>query len=132
MTWIQKHWEDEFATDAETSVKQMVCLFLYFYIFEQCVLTLNGCEMIEYRERAAASEEQPPPSRSPSPSSGANLPSYSLAAKYGLSDDMDVGDPGANEQTVEQEYQAYITAPLSPRTTDIIKFWEVSNATSLL
>jgi hypothetical protein len=83
-------------------------------------------KMIEYRERAEAPLEEPPLSIQPG-SSGANLPSYALAAEYGLDDeDMDIGNPGANEQTVEQEYQAYITAPPSPKTVDIVKFWEAS------
>jgi hypothetical protein len=30
-------------------------------------------------------------------------------------------------QTLEQEYQSYITAPLSKQGTDMIKFWEVGN-----
>jgi hypothetical protein len=89
-----------------------------------------GCKMMKYRERAAAPEEQP--LLSSPPGSRANLPSYSLAAKYGLSDDMDIGNPGVNEQTVEQEYQAYITAPLSGAKVDIIKFWEASNRTGPL
>jgi hypothetical protein len=85
-----------------------------------------GYKMVIYRERAAAPEEQPPPGLQRG-NSVPNLPSYALAAEYGLDDDdMDIGNPGANEQTVEQEYQAYITAPLSPKTTNIIKFWEAS------
>lgn len=88
--------------------------------------------MIEYRERAEAPEEQPPPSlqhRNTVP----NLPSYSLAAVYGLDDDdIDIGNPGVNEQTVEQEYQAYITAPLSPNMTNIIKFWEASKRSTIV
>jgi DNA-directed RNA polymerase specialized sigma24 family protein len=53
-------------------------------------------------------------------------PKYmSLAEQYGLGSDMDVGDSGANEQTIEQEYQAYITVPLSPKNINILKFWEV-------
>jgi hypothetical protein len=85
-----------------------------------------GCKMVIYRERAAAPEEQSPPGLQPG-NSVPNLPSYALAAEYGLDDeDMDTGNSGANEQTVEQEYQAYITAPLSPKTTNIIKFWEAS------
>jgi hypothetical protein len=83
--------------------------------------------MIEYRERAVGPEEQPPPGLQPG-GSAVNLPSYSLAEQYGLTDDdMDIGSPGINEQTVEQEYQAYITASLSPKTIDIVKFWEASN-----
>jgi hypothetical protein len=90
-----------------------------------------GCKMMEYRERAAAPEEQAPLSLQ---RSGTDLPGYmTLASKYGLTDDdMDIGNPGANEQTVEQEYQAYITSPVSPKTVDIIKFWEASNRSGLL
>lgn len=61
-------------------------------------------------------------------SSDDSRPGYmSLAEQYGLSDDMAIGDSGSSCQaTIEQEYQAYITAPLSPQSMDILKFWEVS------
>jgi hypothetical protein len=49
---------------------------------------------------------------------------FSIADKYGI-DDMDIGESGESEQTVEQEYQVYITAPLSSKTVNILKFWEV-------
>lgn len=55
-----------------------------------------------------------------------NLPSYmSLAAKYGLGDEMTPGNSDNNKQTLDQEYQAYATAPCSPSTFDSLKFWEV-------
>jgi hypothetical protein len=55
------------------------------------------------------------------------IPRYMrLAEQYGLSD-MVIGESHRNEQMVVQEYQAYITAPSSPRDVDILKFWEVSN-----
>lgn len=131
MSWIQKQWEREFVSDAETKVKQLVSLFLCFYVIIQVDL-----KMMEYRMQAVA-----PATEAPSPlsnlqlgDSGTKLPAYmSLAARYGLmDDDMDVGNSGTNEQTVEQEYQAYITSPLSPKTSDIIKFWEASNRIDLL
>jgi hypothetical protein len=50
----------------------------------------------------------------------------SLAAQYGLNVDMNIGNSRNNEQTTEQEYQAYVTAPCSPGDTDILKFWEAS------
>jgi hypothetical protein len=51
----------------------------------------------------------------------------SLGQQYGLSDDMEIGRSGSRCQaTIEQEYQAYITAPLSLQSVDILKFWEVS------
>ena len=31
----------------------------------------------------------------------------------------------SGQQTIEQEYQAYITAVTSPKTTNILGFWEV-------
>lgn len=82
--------------------------------------------MIEYRGRATS---VPPEGPAPGPAAGGDVPAYmSLAEKYGLHD-MDVNS-GVDEQTIEQEYQAYITSPLSPKTTDIVKFWEESNRTS--
>jgi len=45
-------------------------------------------------------------------------PKYmSLAAQYGLLDDMDIGDLGQSEQTNNQEYQAYMTAPCLLKNT---------------
>ena len=50
-----------------------------------------------------------------------------LANEYGILDMMDLADDaGQPEATVKEEYNAYTTAPLSPRSTNIIKFWEVS------
>jgi hypothetical protein len=52
-----------------------------------------------------------------------------LAAEYGLDDDdMIIGNPGNNlqQQTVDEEYQAYVTAPCSSNDVTSLKFWEVS------
>ncbi|KAF8808088.1 hypothetical protein BYT27DRAFT_7099707, partial [Phlegmacium glaucopus] len=104
MSWIQKHWEREFVDNAETKIKKL---------------------MIEYCMRAAVPEEQPLPNPKPG-GLDTNVPAYmSLAEKYGLiDDDMDIGNSRENKKTVEQEYQAYITASLSQKTMDIVKFWE--------
>jgi hypothetical protein len=85
--------------------------------------------MVKYRDRIQAlAPVTEAASNLQSSGSGAKLPTFmSLAAKYGLDDDMNIGNSGTNEQTVEQEYQAYITSPLSASASDIIKFWEVSN-----
>jgi hypothetical protein len=40
-------------------------------------------------------------------------------------DEMGFGDSGIREQSIEQDYQTYITAPLSLKNVNIIKFWEV-------
>jgi hypothetical protein len=50
----------------------------------------------------------------------------SLAAQYGLGDEMQISSTTAHHQkTVEQEY---IMAPLSLILMDIIKFWEVRHS----
>ena len=49
----------------------------------------------------------------------------SLAETYGL-DDMYFSTPDSvEEQLPEQEYQAYVTAPLSLVGADTLRFWEV-------
>lgn len=51
-----------------------------------------------------------------------------LAKQYGLEDLMDFSDGTAQpDQSIEDEFNAYITAPLSPKGTDVLKFWEVSD-----
>ena len=54
-----------------------------------------------------------------------------LADKYGLRG-MSISDPSDPQaQTIEQEYQSYVTAPLSS-TADILKFLEVHVYTTIL
>ena len=85
-------------------------------------------KMSEYRKKAAANQDEEPLSQQ-DPTYEA--PKYmSLAAQYGLLDDMDIGDLGQNERTIDQEYQAYVTAPCSPKNTDPLKFWEVGGDTN--
>jgi hypothetical protein len=84
--------------------------------------------MCQYRERASSGEPEEPPASHTTPHE-ANAPAFmTLAAQYGLDeDDMSIGDlNNGSKQTVEQEYQAYITAPISKPNTDILKFWEAS------
>jgi hypothetical protein len=83
--------------------------------------------MLEYREQKrkdAAASSAPPPPVAPRPK---RAPAFmSLAERYGLSD-MDFADTeDTEEQTVEQEYQSYVTASLSPKGTNIVTFWEAS------
>ena len=85
--------------------------------------------MIEYRERVVDTEGAPV---SKSPATG-EMPVYMmLAVQYGISDDMDIRSSSTHEQTIEQEYQSYITAPLAAKNIDIIKFWEVSRGADLI
>jgi hypothetical protein len=51
-----------------------------------------------------------------------------LAAQYGLSDMEFESSEDVQGQTMEQEYQSYVTAAPSKAGTDMLKFWEVSNA----
>lgn len=55
------------------------------------------------------------------------VPAYTtLGEQYGLADDMHIAGPNIqDQQTIEQEFQAYITSPVSNAATNIIKFWEV-------
>ena len=48
-----------------------------------------------------------------------------LAAQYGLDNDMTIGNPGKYQQSVKEEYQAYITVPTLLGKVDPLKFWEV-------
>ncbi len=49
-----------------------------------------------------------------------------IAAEFGM-DDMEISEFRRNKQSLEQEYQVYITAPLLSKTVNILKFWEVAN-----
>ena len=80
--------------------------------------------MIEYQQQAvtATPEEQEVVC---GPDTTVRPAFMSLAAQYGIMDDMDIGDSGPNEQTMEQEYQAYLKSPPTSKTVNIIKYWEV-------
>lgn len=83
--------------------------------------------MLEYRQKINTTSGESMPTNADLDMG--EMPAYmSLAAQYGLEDDMTIGRSGGQEQTVEQEYQAYITAPLSPVDMPILKFWEASGS----
>jgi hypothetical protein len=48
-----------------------------------------------------------------------------LAAKYGLTE-MEIQMPSQGSQTIDHEFNAYVTANRSPKGTDPLAFWEVS------
>lgn len=48
----------------------------------------------------------------------------SLTKQYG-EEEIDIGEPGWISQSIEQEFISYTTAPLSGKSVDILKFWEV-------
>ena len=83
--------------------------------------------MVEYRKKATTKndvEEPPTPDDNVTSDVGEVREAYmELAAQYELYD-MIIGDPGDDpQQTVEEEYRAYVTAPLSKLPS--LKFWEV-------
>jgi len=81
---------------------------------------------LEYRERARAEGQSAP--ATPAVGTGETPQYMSLAHQYGYDDDMNFGGSNDAEQTVDhQEYQAYVTTPLSSNQIDTLKFWEVSN-----
>ena len=54
------------------------------------------------------------------------VPGYlSLAEEYSLKDEMEIGESSGTSQSVEQEFQSYVTAPLSSKNIDLLKFWKV-------
>jgi hypothetical protein len=81
-------------------------------------------QMSEYHRKLTTDRDDVPPSRRKS--TGVAPRYMELSSKYGLPSDLDIRNLGPKEQTVEQEYQAYVTSPCSEKTTDVLKFWEVS------
>jgi hypothetical protein len=80
---------------------------------------------MEYRERAKARAPAP---TIVTPIKSTAAPAYThLARKYALTDMQLGASRDAEAQTLEQEYQSYVTAPLSSEGTDMLKFWEVCN-----
>jgi len=62
------------------------------------------------------------------PVNAGDVPMYmSLAEQYGL-DGLTIGEPGGQEQTIDQEYQGYITMPLTLKSVSALKFWEVGGS----
>ena len=119
MTWIHKHWDRQYVDQAETMIRQMVSPFRQFSAAKPCAHL--ALKMAEYR--AVAGAELPVP---PAAVLGTDeMPAYmTLGAQYGIADEMDIAG-NSGQQTIEQEYQAYITAVTSPKTINILGFWEV-------
>ena len=89
--------------------------------------------MLEYRKQKKNKEAAPSGNAAPAPAAPApaapepnDPPFMSLAERYGLPNMGFANAEDTDEQTVEQEYQAYVTAPLSRRGTNILKHWEAS------
>jgi hypothetical protein len=122
MSWIKQHWEEEYIEDAKAKILETVSCSRH----SESEVLIWVVKMLEYRDNAATEEEQPPKALSSA------APQFmSLAEQYGLGDEMEIGSgSGPDEQTIEQEYDLYVTAALSVKTIDILKFWEVSQNSS--
>ena len=93
--------------------------------------------MKEYRERADARNSRTGPGAANPSSTQAgsaqsqatatsSTPAYaSLAEQYGLADMMFQEPASDDDQSIEQGYQSYTGEPVSPMSTDPIKYWEV-------
>jgi hypothetical protein len=83
--------------------------------------------MREYREKMSSPAGES--TGTSDPPGTEDMPRYmSLAAQYGIADEMEIGESNRLMQTIEQEFQAYITATLSAKNVDILKFWEVGGS----
>jgi hypothetical protein len=120
LSWIHKHWDRQYIASAEKTIRETV---RYCHVILQTTL-ISNYQMSEYRVTTA----EMPLAGSIAPPCLGDTPAYmSLDAQYGfLDDDLEIGSITTPEQTVEQEFQAYITSKLSRIDIDILKFWEAS------
>ena len=82
--------------------------------------------MAEYRACARASRRVLGSFAAVSPLIRDEHPAYAnLAHQYGVMDMQFATSESAEEQTIKQEFQSFVTAPLLPRGTNTLKFWEV-------
>ena len=83
--------------------------------------------MAEYHEKATRPPDSDNDEELPIEESRANpevQPMFmSLASQFLVEDEVNFEEPSNNKQMIDQEYQAYMTAPLS--WMSILKFWEV-------
>lgn len=86
--------------------------------------------MAEYRTRRTGGGTAPS-AAVPDPRSN-QAPQYrSLAERYGLGAEMNfVSVESRHDQTIDQEYQSFVTAQLSAAGTNTLKFWEVCDTES--
>ena len=127
MSWIREKWKDEHITLAETNIKESVSSHLQICLDVFSVISLK---MLKYRERITAENNIEGPAQTPGAGAAdlaGKMEKYmSLVARYDCKD-MRIGKSRGKGQTIKQEYQSYITAPLSEDTVHILKFWEVSD-----
>jgi hypothetical protein len=121
--WVRTHWEKKYIVMAEKSIRELVRLVF---------IILNGAssaapKMGQYREKDTTSEHAEQSAQTTVRSPVSNLyGGRDLDLQYGIQMEMGIGATDETVQTVEQEYQAYVTGALSSSHVDILKFWEVN------
>jgi hypothetical protein len=83
--------------------------------------------MLEYHERNKKGGPVKTPKADAVDLGTGNMEKYmQIASQYGIPD-IDDFEFRENEQTHEQEYQAYITAACLSKTVNVLKFWKVGD-----
>jgi len=127
MMWIKKHWDSDYIKMAEEKIREMVSFFISR--INVSPLIPHHLKLYKYCKKASMknSEEESLVQHGPFPRDQGNMqtlgtqPGYMLlTAKYGVPYDMDIGRSDENTQLVEEEYQAYVTAPTS--SMDVLQF----------
>lgn len=127
MSWIEKHWDDNYAAAANAIIKDLVrCVTSTF--------TIQFPEIFFAQMRAYRAQE---PNHQPQPTAPALVSDQpaimALAAQYGIPDMMvsieQYTTHNADEMTVDEEYFKYLSAPAT--STTILGFWEVRYSKSL-
>jgi hypothetical protein len=80
--------------------------------------------MKEYRDRSKSTHGGLASSSSSQPLNNQPEKWQTLDQQYGLEDMYEL-EGEDDTQTLEQEYQSYVTAALSKPGTDIVKYWDV-------
>lgn len=132
MSWIHEHWDNKYIALSERKIKDLVSFF-HGSALETFLVT--SLKMSDYRKKATTGNNSEGLVQTPEPD-GADLSDeeeafMSLADQYGLKN-MKIGGSRENRQSVEHEYQAYTTAPVSPRTVSLLKFWEVGDLVTVM
>jgi hypothetical protein len=124
LSWVRTQWENKYIVMAEKNIRELVRLVF---------IILNGAssaapKMGQYREKGTPSEHAEQPALNTVRSPVSNLyGGHDLDLQYGIQMEMGIGATDEIVQTVEQEYQAYVTGALSCGNVDILKFWEVNS-----
>ncbi|EDQ98471.1 uncharacterized protein LACBIDRAFT_335933 [Laccaria bicolor S238N-H82] len=106
LSWIRRHWEPNYVARAIVIIKNT---------------------MRKYHDHLHGQAQQP---TSSTDSQQQRRSWHDLAGRYGLEDMLEVsGAPSPSGQGVEEQFELYGNGTVSPRGTDIIGFWAISEET---